>query len=943
MTSADCRTLTYMIAIWPKRIGLTVLITVLAPVLTPLPINFPVLFSTPLVLAQTSVANRKLEADRLQQQGNQQARMGESLAALQSWQNAVTIYREIANSPDGDRFTSRTAEADTLNLIGNVYFRTRQSPQALVSYQQALAIYEELSNRAGIADTLGYIGDAYFRLGQYHQVRELFEQKLKTVREKGDHEGERAILATLTQKINDPRRGWAYSLYSNNFNLLSSRNFKDLKDYSWEEKLELLQLNLFIRRELSDRIAVADTLHDIGWAYRNLGQYSQALESFEQVFDISREIGDAGRSALGFTLTDAGLVYIDLGQYNRALDALQRALTIHRQEHNPVLEQLTLGYIGLAYKYIHQYDRALEFLNQALAIQSSPNRGETLNYLGLVYAEMGDYPQALESYEQALKTSVSDNPGLQGFYLKNIGSVYAQMGNYSQALEYYQRALAVFQQLNERPGQGITLTHIGDVLLQSGRLTEAAKTLSTAVEVLESLRPGLSDANKVSIFETQALTYRLLQQAMIAQNKTNAALEIAERGRARAFVELLAMRLSSNLTAEATINPPTLQQIRQIAKQQQATLIEYSIVSDQELYIWVVKPTGEVTFRQVNLISLENSLIEVALTSPTTTRSSQGTSPKNPRLGDLVMDTRNSLFSVRRAFTTAKLQQLYQVLIQPIAELLPTDPSSRIIFIPQGELFSVPFPALVDASGKYLIEKHALLMAPAIQVLDLTHQQWQKIQQAAPQDAAIIGIPRKALVIGNPQMPSFGEPPQPLNPLPGAEEEAKAIAALLNTQAITGRQATKAAVVQQMLQSRIIHLATHGLIDDIRGKGVPGAIALTPSGSDNGLLTSDEILDLKLNAELVVLSACDTGQGRLTGDGVIGLSRSFITAGTSSIIVSLWAVPDEATAFLMPEFYRQLQRNRDKAQALQQAMLMTMKQYPEPENWAAFTLIGEAE
>ncbi|HEY9297580.1 MAG TPA: CHAT domain-containing protein, partial [Phormidium sp.] len=161
------------------------------------------------------------------------------------------------------------------------------------------------------------------------------------------------------------------------------------------------------------------------------------------------------------------------------------------------------------------------------------------------------------------------------------------------------------------------------------------------------------------------------------------------------------------------------------------------------------------------------------------------------------------------------------------------------------------------------------------------------------------------------------------------------------TQAITGSLGTKANVVQKMSTARIIHLATHGLLDDFRGLG--SAIALTPSGNDNGLLTAEEILDLKLSADLVVLSACDTGRGRITGDGVVGLSRALISAGVPSVIVSLWAVPDAPTAQLMTAFYQNLQTNPDKAQALRQAMLKMMKTYPHPKDWAAFTLIGEAE
>ncbi|KYC43761.1 hypothetical protein WA1_00935 [Scytonema hofmannii PCC 7110] len=166
---------------------------------------------------------------------------------------------------------------------------------------------------------------------------------------------------------------------------------------------------------------------------------------------------------------------------------------------------------------------------------------------------------------------------------------------------------------------------------------------------------------------------------------------------------------------------------------------------------------------------------------------------------------------------------------------------------------------------------------------------------------------------------------------------------MFQTQPITGDRATKAVVTKQMAQANYIHLATHGLLENLGEPGIPGAVALAPDGQDDGLLSADEVLKMKLSAELVVLSACDTGRGRITGDGVIGLPRAFISAGTPSIVVSLWRVSDESTAFFMPEFYRQLKLHKDNAIALRQAMLTTMKKYPHPSDWSAFLLIGEAD
>ena len=182
--------------------------------------------------------------------------------------------------------------------------------------------------------------------------------------------------------------------------------------------------------------------------------------------------------------------------------------------------------------------------------------------------------------------------------------------------------------------------------------------------------------------------------------------------------------------------------------------------------------------------------------------------------------------------------------------------------------------------------------------------------------------------------------PGSFSPLPFTEDEASTVGGLLGGNAIIGSDATEAIVKQLLPQAGTIHLATHGIFN--AAKPLEGAIALAPEGGEDGLLTAGEILQSRLQARLVVLSACDTGRGRITGDGVIGLSRSFLAAGASSVMVSLWQVPDDATSVLMTEFHRNRQGSEDNAQALRQAMLTVKQSYGDPLAWSGFTLVGES-
>ncbi len=690
-----------------------------------------------------------------------------------------------------------------------------------------------------------------------------------------------------------------------------------------------------------------------------VGYFKQVIDSYNEILEIAQEIKDPKEK--GDSLVGLGDAYSALGDFNQAIAYYQQSLKIAQEINDRKGEGHSVIGLGNAYSATGDFNQAIAYYQQSLKIAQEINdrKGEGHSVIGLgnAYSAMGEFKQAIAYYQQSWKIAqeINDRTGEEQS-ATGLGNVYSELGDFKQAIAYHQQSLKIAREIKYPKGEGDSLNNVGRTLLKKGDPQAAETTLRQSIKVWESIWASLGDNDtlKISFVETQANTYRLLQEALIAQNKKEQALEIAEESRARAFVELIAQHQNSYLYP-----PRNSRQIIDIARERKATLVVYSIAWN-DLYIWVVKQSGEINLHKVDLkkINLGN-LAEDARTAAASL--AQGHSIATNVITNLVSSTRSAFTKRSDNPSPAEgtnaprtlscrgnncLQQMYKLLIQPIAAELPTNSDSRVIFIPHESLFLVPFAALQDPTNKkFMIEKYTISIAPSFQVLELTNQRRIRLQESVGQRPAVgVGIPQAALVVGNPKMPTIGHPPKPLDPLPGAEKEAQDIAELLKTQALTGKQATKAAVEQQMAGAKIIHLATHGLLDELSEPGIPGAVALAPSGKDNGLLSANEVLNLHLNANLVVLSACDTGRGRITGDGVIGLSRSFIAAGTPSVIVSLWQVPDgSSTASLMLEFYRQLEHNPDKASALRQAMLNTMKTYPDPRDWAGFFLIGESE
>ena len=406
--------------------------------------------------------------------------------------------------------------------------------------------------------------------------------------------------------------------------------------------------------------------------------------------------------------------------------------------------------------------------------------------------------------------------------------------------------------------------------------------------------------------------FRDLALLLVGAGRAEEGLEAAEAGRARAFADLLAQRRRPRSdprgpAALPTAGSTTVADVRATAKRLQATLVEY-LVTEGRLLAWVVDPRGA---------------LHVA--SSDVTRERLDSLTKSVRAG---IDTVDPAARRRTSALRGVLRELDRLLIGPVVPWLPASPEAPLIVIPHGPLALVPFAALEDETGRPLVERYTLSFAPAASVYQHTQGTVRAGERAAP----------RLLVVADPTPPAESAVAR----LPWAREEGQRIVRRFHgmpVRLLTGSAASEAAVKREASAYSRLHFAAHGLVAPDRP--LASSLLLAAGEGEDGYLRVDEIFDLDLAADLVVLSGCSTGLGRLTGDGILGFTRAFIYAGAPTVVVSQWDVSDRTTAFLMDSFYGSLRAGQAKAAALRAAQLATRSRFPHPAMWAAFTVVGE--
>jgi CHAT domain-containing protein len=380
--------------------------------------------------------------------------------------------------------------------------------------------------------------------------------------------------------------------------------------------------------------------------------------------------------------------------------------------------------------------------------------------------------------------------------------------------------------------------------------------------------------------------------------------------------------LDGELLSPVSVKPSTFADVQATARRLASTVLSYW-VSPDATYIWVVSPGGEVHAATAKVTSARLQKV----------------------IGDLWSGAGDA--GAADAARRGHWRELYRLLIEPVEAWLPDRPGNLLTVEPHGPLLMLPFAALRNAKGQYLIERFTLHYVPAISLLQFTREDKRDTPPAA----------RRFLLVADPSGLPSGQDGKALAALPGARREVSAVARLLPASQVTvleGRQATEPRVRELAGGSTVVHFATHGIIRNDRP--FDSFVALGASGpgkEQDGRFTAQEIYGLHLQSDLVVLSACRSGLGQVSGDGIIGLTRAFLYAGTPSVIASLWDVADEPTYRLISSFYRSWLQGAGKSASLRSAQLALLRALragqikvggvtlPEdPVFWSSFVLQG---
>ncbi|WP_193195464.1 CHAT domain-containing protein [Nostoc sp. MG11] len=877
--------------------------------------------------------------------------LGEPQKAIDYFKQAQSLLQKVGNP---------NAEAEIFNQISFVYDQTGEKQQALDSLNQALVLQRASKDRAREAFTLGNIAGIYASFGDYQQALDFYNQSLDLSRQVGD----RARIADTLKDI--------------------ALVYSSLGDYRLS--VETYSQALEISKKIGDRGKEAQILDNIGSVYLAREDYPKALDYYNQARKLEREQGNIVQEFA--TLTGIIRVYESLKDYPKALDAANQALSLSRQQKGSFTEAAALAFLGRVYQASGDYQKSLSFSQNAVSgWQKLGNRyaeANVLDNIGKTYNSLKQPQQAIATYNQQLGLwrTLGDRTG-EADTLYSIAITERDRGNLNAALSQIEATIKIVEDTRSKvTSQELRTSYFAtvqkyyefyiDLLMQLHKQNPSKGYDALALQASERSRARglvelLTEAN-VDIFK--GVDPKLLEEERRLQWQIDAKekklSELANKDNTPKQIENLTEEIKNLFNQQQTLKtkirtqnpeyaelkypqPLTLPEIQQ-QLDKDTLLLQYSL-GEKRSYLWAVTPNSLNTYQLPGREQIEKAaknLYNNYLKNP----GMRGVSPKQ---------------------TAQAAHELSKLILAPVTDKLGR---KRLVIVGDDALQYIPFAALTSAKSadgsayQPLVVNHEIINLPSASTIAILRKEI-KGRSKAPKSLAILADPvfstddervaKKPQNAANKldlqlQESALKRSTSNINRsnlvrLQGTRTEAQEILKLVspsdNLQALDFDANYNWATSKQLSQYQIIHFATHGFADssDPELSGIVLSLVDKQGKPQRGFLRLNEIFNLNFPAELVVLSACETGLGEeVQGEGLVGLTRGLMYAGAARVVVSLWSVDDEATSLLMQQFYSQmLQQGKSPAAALRAAQLELWKQeqWRNPYSWAGFTLLGE--
>ena len=856
--------------------------------------------------------------------------------AMKRYEEARDIWHRVGDALE---------EAEARTGIGGLQFGQGSTKDALATVQDALSLYRTAGDRRGEATTLNNLGAATWSLGDARGALPYYERALPIARDLGLVRLEATIVSNIG------------SVHENLGEVRTALAF-------YERSLPL-------RRQAGDLGGEATSLSNMGVAYRMLGDRRRALSAYEEALSLARAADDT--AAESRALQNLGALSVGVGDFERGEEALGRVLELSRRTGDRRGEGFALGWLGHAQRLKRNYAAAITLTDQELTLQRAINdrfgEGNALTYLGALQRLVLEPAAAEASLSAALRLHKEGGDRFaETQTLLELAGLRQDTGDLAAASAIYAQALEMSRALGDPGTEATALFHTAQLRRLQGDVDEARRDVEAAIALLESLRAHVEGARwRASYFVTAQDTYEFLIDLLMTmdgarpgQGLAQRALEVSERKRARSLVDLLRESgvesgVSAPIDATFTIDAHRLLDDRTV-------LLEFSLGA-RASYAWAISRGGMHAARlapRAEITRAARTFHDLLAAPP----SHEAAAAER-----------------RRHQCEAAGSELTRLLLEPLAEHLDRE---RLVIVADGALHYVPFAALPEPPSKRsdattvappLVARYEVVFLPSVAALELLRENT-PARKTTGLTVAVLADPvfeaDDPRVRRNRRSPAAAGPTaarpdvdllraardvhrgpagSPFPRLPYSRQEADVIVSAGTPgsvlRALDFEASRSTALSSRLAAYDIVHFATHGFVDDARPdlSGLVLSLVDRAGRPQDGFLRLRDVHGLRLPVQLVVLSGCRTGLGvDVRGEGLLGIVRAFMHAGTPRVVASVWDVDDRATAVFMKTFYDEmLASGRSPAAALREAQLAlrSRERWRDPFYWAAFVIQGE--